>query len=297
MRFSAPVKESTLEATRKLTTVERMAVQSPEPNPTGVPMVTKIPGATLTLSPTFGRNYIFDTEKNVTPAPMSAPSLLLPSLGSLLPGSLSITMAPSSAPGGSLPSVESLSPTTQLTIPLPVFRYVEWSKLDDRTRTFAGLLGYTEDSWNVPGSAPIERRKYDTIAASSDKSRDIFYIQGLGFGKPQWDCYINHYRNFTWAELGQVGVKRYYQVLGWDSQRWLNREAPLTELKEWSALSVQERVAAESVCYLQPLWEGESLKPKDVTGPVRSSVGRPSPYRPSWLPRALSILAIAGLWP
>lgn len=155
--------------------------------------------------------------------------------------------------------VPTMLPTTQLTIPIPYFRYIPWSKLDDDTRILAILLGYTQDAWDLPGLAALEHMSFDMIK-SSNMSRQIVYIQALGFTKPSWDCYMAHYRAHSWEKLSDYNVQQYYETLGWTESIWNSSDAPSTELLSWNDLNIAERIAAESLCYFEPTWNNISLQ-------------------------------------
>jgi hypothetical protein len=167
-------------------------------------------------------------------------------------------------------------PTTQLTIPIPHFRYVSWSKLSDDTRVLAILLGYTQQSWDLPGLATIEHMSFDMIKLSKD-SKQIVYIQALGFGKPSWDCYMTHYKTYDWAKLSEYGVQQYYEILGWTEQLWNNSDASHPKVVPWKDLNIAERIAAESLCYLEPIWNNVSLE-DEVAWRVSPSPSSSSSY-------------------
>lgn len=199
-------------------------------------------------------------------APSSSPSL--------------VTLTPSSVPNRLvlLASVlPTMLPTTQLTIPIPHFRYVSWSKLNDDTRILAVLLGYSQQSWDLPGSASIEHMSFDMIKLSND-SKQIVYIQALGFGKPSWDCYMTHYKTNDWEKLGEYGVQQYYEILGWTEQLWNNSDASHPKVLPWKDLNITERIAAESLCYLEPIWNNVSLEDEVAWSVSPSSSSLSSSY-------------------
>lgn len=176
----------------------------------------------------------------------------------LASSSPTVSLAPSST-SPSRQQNPTASPTTQLSIPLPMFRYVEWMVLSSETQMLAGLLGYTSDLWNVLGTASVESMSFNVIKESDEPER-LDYISTLGFSKPSWDCYINHYRNFSWQGLHTAGVQSYYATLGWTEALWNGTIPPTSESTIWDGLTRDEIVAAESLCYLEPTWNRESLE-------------------------------------
>ena len=220
------------------------------PSSTTVPSSTPILGTSMSPSDTPS-SMIDNTETPSLTTATSPPSrpYLQTSKPSLQPTRLVLSASV-------LPTI---LPTTQLTIPIPYFRYIPWSKLDDDTRILAILLGYTQISWDFLGSAAIEHMSFDMIVASN-MSRRIAYIEALGFSKPSWDCYITHYRPLSWEQLSEHDVQQYYETLGWTKQLWNSSESPRSDLLTWNDLNIEERVAAESLCYFEPIWNNVSLE-------------------------------------
>ena len=121
------------------------------------------------------------------------------------------------------------------------------------------MLGYTQESWNLPGSAAIEHMSFDAIKLSNNSKR-IAYIQELGFGKPSWDCYMTQYKTYDWEKLSEYGVQQYYEILGWTEQLWNTSDVSRANVVPWNYLNVTQRIAAESLCYLEPIWNHVSLE-------------------------------------
>ena len=86
-----------------------------------------------------------------------------------------------------------------------------------------------------------------------------------------WDCYVNHYYDFSWATLVDYDVAQYYEALGYTEGYWsgTDTEAPLTELLHWEELSDTERDAADMICYFQQTWDMQDtidLWPDELKG-------------------------------
>jgi hypothetical protein len=243
----------------------------PTSMPSNSPVSTSVPSATIT--PTF--------KPTVTPStgPLSTaiPSIAIVETGKPSVLTLSVSVLPT------------MLPTTQLTIPIPYFRYIPWSDLNDDTRILAILLGYKPETWDAPGMANIESLSFDMIKNSTE-SRRITYIEALGYGKSAWDCYITHYRSYNWEMLNQSGVQEYYTTLGWTQQRWSNGDVPNSENLLWMDLNLSERIAAESLCYFEPTWNKANLQ-DDVAWRSSSLSSVTSGYMPS-IPVARSTIVL-----
>ena len=79
-------------------------------------------------------------------------------------------------------------------LPLLEVRYTPWARLDCATRKLAeGSLGYNESSWNSPGTATIEILQWELMEAPQQVAAGA-----IGLAQDMWNCYINHYSNFSW---------------------------------------------------------------------------------------------------
>jgi hypothetical protein len=138
----------------------------------------------------------------------------------------------------------------------PEFRYVEWNDLGQAQKTAAGTgLDYTKATWNVPGTAEVE-----LLAFSSLTTENMAAAIALGFSEEVWDCYVNHYDDYAWAELATEGVQQYFITLGWTEASWTGvADPPASDDEFFSDLSSGEKTAAEEICYNKLLWNGESL--------------------------------------
>ena len=71
-------------------------------------------------------------------------------------------------------------------IAFPAFRYVEYSRLSSETISALNSLGYTEETWNVPGTDPIEFISFENLAGAQP------VVESLGFDRDSWDCFVAH---------------------------------------------------------------------------------------------------------
>ena len=138
----------------------------------------------------------------------------------------------------------------------PAFRYVVWAGVGSAQQTVAKTgLDYTEDTWNVPGTAEVERLAFSSLTNETQAA-----ARTLGFSEEVWDCYVNHYDEYSWADLATEGVQQYYITLGWTEDAWTTGSNPPASDDEFFAdLSPDETAAAEEICFNELLWNGESL--------------------------------------
>jgi hypothetical protein len=157
-------------------------------------------------------------------------------------------------------------PTGLFSIPVPRSRYVEWSALQPKIQNDATALAYTESTWNE-FSADIEKRSFGEIQGSSGTSDQITRVINMGFSQEQWDCWISHYRGYSWDDLSVQGVQNYFIQLGYTADRWLNDDPPQTVSLAWSNLDDFQRVAAQSLCWFRQTWDGITLTQDAEWGP------------------------------
>jgi hypothetical protein len=138
----------------------------------------------------------------------------------------------------------------------PSFRYELWDDVSSIQQSVAETgLDYTEDTWNVPGTADVELLAFSSLTAENQVA-----ALALGFNEEEWDCYINHYDDYSWAELATEGVQQYLITLGWTEDSWTTgSNPPASDDEFFNDLSSDETAAAEEICYNELLWNGESL--------------------------------------
>jgi hypothetical protein len=153
--------------------------------------------------------------------------------------------------------------------PYPEMRYTEWNSLPQEEEAYSAAvndLGYDEYTWNLPGTAEIESLSYETIGLTGflgivGRSQQEA-IQDLCLTELTWDCYMNHYSDYTWEELLEEEVQGFYQTLGWTKDNWESdneEDYPASENKDWSELSDEEKTAADELCYFEETWDEQDL--------------------------------------
>jgi len=160
---------------------------------------------------------------------------------------------------------------TAFEIEFPKKRMTLWSKLDSADKNVATKLGYTNHTWNRPGSMASE---WATWYASIhydyyDKNEDGYYndtqpfqeyAEDLGFTEDIWDCWMTHW-NYNWTEIVDWELEDAATALGWNETLWEDDDLkPDSDDKYWKELSNAEKTAAVAFCYLQPTWDEEKLE-------------------------------------
>lgn len=136
----------------------------------------------------------------------------------------------------------------------PEWRYYLWSDLGSDSHALLTDAGYSEDTWNQPGSADFEHWSWSDL---SDTRRDL--LVEYGFYQAQWDCYISHYSAYDWFELVLVGVAEHFETLGWTEDTWDSGTEPDISGRDWDDLSEVEQDAAKSLCYFRENWDDLTL--------------------------------------
>mmetsp|Transcript_18573 Transcript_18573/g.25760 ORF Transcript_18573/g.25760 Transcript_18573/m.25760 type:complete len:224 (-) Transcript_18573:118-789(-) len=151
----------------------------------------------------------------------------------------------------------------------PAFRYTEWNQLSSESKGHAKVLSYSEDVWNYPDNTDnIEYYDWNSLDSAEKASALI-----LGWTEDTWDCYQNHYAYYDWAELVEYELDTPYKHLGYDEEMWNNDETSVAFGKYYDELTLEEKLAAQELCYFQANWDLEALSDYPVVPPVVSAFG------------------------
>ena len=105
----------------------------------------------------------------------------------------------------------------------------------------------------MPGSSDLENWRFADLVDSEQVA-----VAGLGINEAMWDCHINHYKGYWFAELEQI--QQYFVLLGWDMNMWDDGVSnPETHGMSWDDLTADQRAAAKQVCFSKALWDALSL--------------------------------------
>lgn len=133
-------------------------------------------------------------------------------------------------------------------------RYTNWFELDSSTRNMAeNGLKYNALLWNVVGLHPVESRDWKQLTPLERSSAEL-----LDWDQISWDCWVNHFRAYTWEELVLWGLDFHYTALGWNEKSWVGLEDE-PEKKTWKELDEAERTAATELCFFRQTWEGYDM--------------------------------------
>jgi len=133
----------------------------------------------------------------------------------------------------------------------PALRYVPWSEVEPLEAVQA--LGYTKDTWNNPGTAPIEGLTFSNLNGTEAAA-----AERLGFTELSWDCYQIHFfwGYDSWLDLKETGYHVFWEALGWNQSIWLGIEDPPESLSlNWNSLNDEQKEAASSLCYFKETWD------------------------------------------
>lgn len=147
----------------------------------------------------------------------------------------------------------------------PISRFEPFSKLSTVGQVVAETkLGYMEVTWNNHGIAPIEKKSW-----SSFTSNERDGASELGFSQGTWDCFINHYEQYSWDGLATVGAQKHFADLGWTQAHWEHTAdtVPYTESKWWGQLTAEEKKSANSLCYFKDNWDKIDMNPNPTFFP------------------------------
>mmetsp|Transcript_7524 Transcript_7524/g.15021 ORF Transcript_7524/g.15021 Transcript_7524/m.15021 type:complete len:650 (-) Transcript_7524:298-2247(-) len=157
----------------------------------------------------------------------------------------------------------------------PGFRFDHWWKLDDEVREIAHeSLKYSEITWNVLGLGAVEARDWMSLTPSEREA-----AESIGWNQATWDCWINHFRSYSWENLVFYGLDLDYQSLGWTDLSWDGTEdAPPSNDKTWNELNELEKQYARKLCYFEDNWDMVDITPNNGKFPHPKPKSRFAPW-------------------
>jgi hypothetical protein len=138
----------------------------------------------------------------------------------------------------------------------PIKRYgSDWSKLDPVIKDHAIDAFYSQRFWDHNEILGLEHHSYETVM----KILPYYMHKDIDFLVPNaasWDCWINHYKGYTWQQIEAMpDVLNAFEVLGWTMKMWVQGSSPPSEFKDYAALTQEEKQAAKVLCYDEYLWD------------------------------------------
>ncbi|KAL7554665.1 hypothetical protein ACHAWF_018162, partial [Thalassiosira exigua] len=144
---------------------------------------------------------------------------------------------------------------SQFPFPYPHTRFTQWIELEADEMSIASSLGYDRDSWDNLEISELEGYIYQDLTAFQQEN-----VKNLGMDENMWNCYMNHYNGYYWADLEQEGVAQYWVVLGWNQASWDGGiGTPATNDMYWRELSESQQEAAYKLCFSRNAWDWISL--------------------------------------
>merc|ERR1712238_23391 len=185
-------------------------------------------------------------------------------------GSTDITGVPTISPT-STPTIAPVVPTTPVPTNVPtkpptkaptkapinfpttptVIRWTSYADLTGRQVGGAMALDYTQATWNTLGTNSIELSAwyYLTLDERSASAQICIFEEA-------WDCYQNHYGDYSWSELEEFFLAKYWIALGWNQSSWEGLiDPPNTSDMFWMQLTRVQQEAALEVCYSPGSWD------------------------------------------
>lgn len=161
-------------------------------------------------------------------------------------------------------------------IKYPSKRYNVHSSASGTVKSSADSLGYSECSWNgfAEDVEKIDCQYIPTNMAS--KLSDVHSLldgSGETQWKPSWDCWINHFEDYAWAELASSNVPRFFLALGWTESLWAGSGIPASEDNDWDELSSNQQTAAAKVYYHESTRNGQGMGGCGDTGGEGEGLG------------------------
>lgn len=133
----------------------------------------------------------------------------------------------------------------------PGFRFTPWNSLPDQVQNYALTAGYTEETWDAVGTAPLEKKAWSELDDTTQNA-----LEDLGFEETTWDCYMNHYNAYSWVQLIVKNKHKQVEMLGWSQVTWDsgNDGSVLSDSTPWEDLEGGQQRAAAALCYWEDTW-------------------------------------------
>lgn len=151
----------------------------------------------------------------------------------------------------------SMAPIPYSRAPRIDLRYQPWTSLTPEQQTLATQLDYTEQTWSVLDTNPVESLNWQRLPREQKNA-----ARSLGFDQYSWDCWQNHFQSYRWIDLNlpYIQVGQWWETLGWDIYAWnqISEQPPANELN-WYELPADLRDAAAQLCYFRTSWDEDNV--------------------------------------
>lgn len=147
---------------------------------------------------------------------------------------------------------------------------------DVRVSSLVDVLDYSDYTWDMLFTNQLEKESYDSFS-KTDTQRGAINTE-LGFDEDQFDCCMNHYEWYDWADFQVVyeNGENYadqilaLEALGWTEEMWESEDPndwADTDYMYWDELTEYQREMAErKLCYTRETWNWVPLSqwPEDA---------------------------------
>lgn len=130
----------------------------------------------------------------------------------------------------------------------PGVRFTSWNALPVEMKQYAQDLGYTDESWNNVGTADIEQYSWDEFGSNERNA-----LGELGFTSSTWNCYMNHYNDYSWSDLIVQDMDQAARILGYTPESWTAGGGGTT--LDWDEMDDGQQWAATDFCYFKDTWD------------------------------------------
>jgi hypothetical protein len=101
----------------------------------------------------------------------------------------------------------------------------------------------------------------------------------MGWTDISWDCWNNHFRQYSWDDLTFYGLDFHFTALGWSRNSWEgNADPPPSHGKYWDLLNDVQRENANALCYYSNNWDREDMTTNNGPFPFRLPAKRYVPW-------------------
>ena len=109
----------------------------------------------------------------------------------------------------------------RLQITYPEKRYsADWSTLEADILEDALTLNYDQEKWDLEYRPFREQLRYSALLERLDENETIA-LTNLVPNEESWDCWINHYDGYSWAEIqADRTLSQQFAALGWVQTSW-----------------------------------------------------------------------------
>jgi len=188
---------------------------------------------------------------DLTGVPTSSPTST-PTMAPVVPTTPVPTNVPTNVPTKA-PTEEPTKPPTQAPFtPTETIRWTSYVQLTAAQVDLVRALDYTKATWNLLGTNEIEFLAFFSLTPAEQAASEQ-----LGMDEEDWDCYQNHYSDYSWDELLEYELAKYWMALGWTRMSWEgDGSPPNTNDMFWMELTPSQQDALTEICYRQESWDG-----------------------------------------